>query len=257
AVPPCGWTRPRPVIQRARAYDVAAMNFILVGKPLPRVEDTLRVGELMRMAVLHTFGQGRVPPIFSGHDMPAGNRHRHVFYLPWDSNCDGSIDRVLVYAPDGMDADQQHTLARVGKLWNRDGAEWRLALEAAGTPEVAARLTDRSTVWESVTPYLHPWHAKKRFGIEEQLKRECRERGIVEPIELEALDTVDVGRNRKRRAIHFHRVRSRPRLTQPDRLGSFWRLTFPEPIAGPLALGFACHFGLGLFKPTPHHCDNQ
>ncbi|MGH8147333.1 MAG: type I-G CRISPR-associated protein Csb2, partial [Rhodanobacteraceae bacterium] len=48
---PVNALRPRPVIQRARAYDVAAMNFILVGKPLPRVEDTLRVGELMRMAV--------------------------------------------------------------------------------------------------------------------------------------------------------------------------------------------------------------
>lgn len=39
-------------------------------------------------------------------------------------------------------------------------------------------------------------------------------------------------------------------LVQPDRLGSFWRLTFPEPIQDPLALGFACHFGLGLFRPV-------
>jgi len=37
-------------------------------------------------------------------------------------------------------------------------------------------------------------------------------------------------------------------MTQPDRLGSFWRLTFPEPVQGPLALGFACHFGLGLYR---------
>jgi len=42
---------------------------------------------------------------------------------------------------------------------------------------------------------------------------------------------------------------SNGQLHQPDRLGSFWRLTFPEPVAGPLALGFGCHFGLGLFKP--------
>jgi len=32
---------------------------------------------------------------------------------------------------------------------------------------------------------------------------------------------------------------------------SFWRLEFPVPIAGPLALGFACHYGLGLFRPLP------
>jgi CRISPR-associated protein Csb2 len=39
-------------------------------------------------------------------------------------------------------------------------------------------------------------------------------------------------------------------LNQPDRHGSFWRLTFAEPVPGPIALGFACHFGLGLFKPV-------
>lgn len=67
---------------------------------------------------------------------------------------------------------------------------------------------------------------------------------------MEAFDEVEVGKNRKRRPIHFQRFRSRRGLAQPDRLGSFWRLTFPEPIAGPLALGFACHYGLGLFKPA-------
>jgi CRISPR-associated protein Csb2 len=60
---------------------------------------------------------------------------------------------------------------------------------------------------------------------------------------------VDVGKGRKRRPIHFQRFRSRRGLSQPDRLGGFWRLTFPEPVEGPLALGFACHYGLGLFKP--------
>jgi CRISPR-associated protein Csb2 len=49
--------------------------------------------------------------------------------------------------------------------------------------------------------------------------------------------------------VHFRRFRNRHGLTQPDRLGSFWRLVFPEPVTGPLALGFACHYGLGLFKP--------
>lgn len=42
----------------------------------------------------------------------------------------------------------------------------------------------------------------------------------------------------------------RPELIQPDSLGGFWRLTFPQPVQGPLALGFACHFGLGLFVPA-------
>ena len=27
------------------------------------------------------------------------------------------------------------------------------------------------------------------------------------------------------------------------------RIVFPEPVTGPICLGYACHFGLGLFQP--------
>jgi CRISPR-associated protein Csb2 len=245
--------RPKPAIQRAQAPAATAVNFILSGKPLPRVEDSLRIGELMRIATMgqcrRAFGEDSIPSIFSGHGLPNGNRHRHAFYLPWDSNGDGKLDRVLVYAPDGMSDAEQRALIKAQRLWERGGTEWQLVLEGSGTPEVAATLTRRCTIWESVTPYLHPWHVKKRFNIEDQIRRECRERGVPEPAAIEAFDEVDIGKDRKRRPIHFHRFRSRRGLAQPDRLGSFQRLIFPEPVAGPLALGFGCHYGLGLFRP--------
>ena len=246
--------RPKPAIHRVRMPVVTAVNFILDGKPLPRVEDTLRMGELMRSAVMgqckRVFGEANIPPVLSGHDLPESNRHRHAFYLPWDSNGDGRLDRVLVYVPDGLGDVEQHALGKVQGLWQRGGAEWRLALEGSGTAEVANALTAASAGWVSVTPYLCPWHAKKRFGIDEQIRRECRERGMPEPVTTEALDEVEVGRGRRRRPVHFQRFRSRRGLSQPDRLGSFRRLVFPEPVAGPLALGFGCHYGLGLFRPV-------
>ena len=246
--------RPKRVIRRRPVPGITAVNFILSGKPLPRVEDTLRIGELMRIATMgqckRAFGEDSIPPIFSGHDLPEGNRHRHAFYLPWDSNGDGKLDRILVYVPDGMSDDQQRVLGKVQNLWERGGAEWRLVLEGSGTPNVAEKLTRTSATWESVTPYLHPWHIKKRLSIEDQIRRECRERGIPEPVAIETFCEVDIGKDRKRRSIHFQRFRSRRGLTQPDRLGSFHRLIFADPVAGPLALGFGCHFGLGLFRPT-------
>lgn len=245
--------RPRSVIRRQQAPAATAVNFILSGKPLPRVEDSLRIGELMRIATMgqckRAFGESGVPPVFSGHDMPAGNCHRHAFYLPWDSDGDGRLDRVLIYAPDAMSDAEQRALVKVQGLWERGGTGWRLALEGIGTPDVAARLTQPCAVWKSVTPYLHPWHVKKRLSIDDQIRRECRERGIPEPVAIEAFDEVDLGKGRKRRPIAFRRFRSRRGLTQPDRLGSFRCLTFSEPIAGPLALGFGCHYGLGLFRP--------
>ncbi len=245
--------RPRYTTPRIEVPDATTASFIVVGKPLPRVEDALRIGELMRMAVMSqakgVCGEDKVPAIFSGHEMPEGNRHHHAFYLPWDSNSDGHIDRILLHVSDGMEAEQQRIVEGVRKLWSRDGGEWRLVLESIGRSAIANALTQPGTVWESVTPYLHPWHVKKRFDVEAQIKRECRERGLPEPTCLESFEEVEVGKNRKRRPIHFRRFRSRRGITQPDRLGSFWRLTFPESIQGPLALGFACHFGLGLFKP--------
>lgn len=252
-VRPLDALQPKPVFHRIRAPAITALNFVLSGKPLPRVEDTLRIGELMRVATMalckRAFGEGGVPPIFSGHDLPEGNRHRHAFYLPWDSNGDGRLDRILVYVPDGMSDAEQRALAKVQRLWERGGTEWRLVLEGGGNLDVAAKLTRSSTNWESVTPYLHPWYLKKRLSIQDQIRRECRVRGIPEPVAIDAFDEVDIGKGRKRRPIHFHRFRNRRGLTQPDRIGSFQRLTFSEPITGTLALGFGCHYGLGLFRP--------
>ncbi|MHB1544328.1 MAG: type I-G CRISPR-associated protein Csb2 [Gammaproteobacteria bacterium] len=245
--------RPRYAISKYKVPDATMASFILVGKPLPRVEETLRIGELMRVAVMgqakRLFGEDKIPSVFSGHDMPKGNRHRHAFYLPHDSNGDGRLDRILLHVPGGMDAQQQRVLKRLDRIWGRDGAEWRLALESLGGIEAGGDLMQKNVVWESVTPYLHPWHVKKRLTVADQIRRECRERGLPEPVVMESFDEVDVGRDRKRRPIHFHRFRRRRGLDQPDHLGSFWRLSFAEPAQGPLALGFACHFGLGLFKP--------
>lgn len=244
--------RPQYNINKPLARTATTASFILIGKPLPRVEDSLRIGELMRVAVMgqckRILGEDRIPSIFSGHDLPANNRHGHAFYLPWDSNGDGHLDRIIVHAADGINAGLLHVLAHVRKLWSHDGNEWRLVLEASGDPALAGAITHPGTVWQSVTPYMHPWHAKKGFGIEEQIKRECRERGLPDPVEFKQLSTLRVG-NQTRNPICFHRFRSRRGLHQPDRHGSFWRITFDASISGPLALGFGCHFGLGLFAP--------
>lgn len=56
--------------------------------------------------------------------------------------------------------------------------------------------------------------------------------------------------NVARRSVHFHRFRGKRGLTQPDTNGSLLELVFSERITGPLALGFACHYGLGLFAPV-------
>jgi len=246
---PVNALRPVRPLHRRTPPSATTAKFILVGKPLPRVEDSLRIGELMRMAVMsrakREFGEGDIPSILSGHGLPAGNRHGHAFYLPWDSDDDGILDRLVLHVPLGMDGKEQRVAERLRYLKSRDGAEWRLVLENMGN-DSACTLLASSTTWRSITPYLHPWHTKKSLGIEDQIRRECRNRGIPEPTSIERLDEIQVG-SRKRRPIHFQRFRSRRGFRQPDTHGSFWRLTFPAPVSGPVALGFGCHFGLGIF----------
>lgn len=227
----------------------------LYRRPLPRLEDAVKVGEALRAALVRlssrALGAEPASPVFAGHPSRGENDHRHAYYLPEDVDGDGLIDHLVVHAEAGFGEAEEEALAVLRKLWllNGDG-EWQVVLETVESRETVAEaspLVVSSTTWTSITPYLHPWFAKKRLTVKDQLRRECRLRGL-DLVGAEPLETIRVG-SRERRPVHFHRFRSKRGLTQPDTRGSFWRLTFAEPVDGPLALGFACHFGLGLFRP--------
>ncbi len=287
--PALNHTAPRRAGWRPRTDAPTTARFVLAGKPLPRIEDSVRIGELARRALMaqagRIAGRDNIPMLLSGRGpdlKPLRDpTHDHAFFLPEDADGDGFIDHLIVYAAGGLDNTTVAALDRLVRLRiereaarfatmeeEEDGnpavdrsvdrsVEWRLALEAIGP---LTMFTDRtggfnpsdllrpSRVWQSATPYLHPWFAKPVFQAPHQIIRECERRGLPRPIEEPQRITMLCIKGRDRRPIHFHRFRSRRGLTQPDTLGSFWRLTFSEPIHGPLALGFGCHYGLGLFK---------
>lgn len=236
--------------------DPTTARFAMYGKPLPRLEDAVKLGELLRAAVMgrakDILGADNIPPLLSGHDLPEDNEHGHAFYLPEDGDGDGRIDHLIVHVPEGLSRNARNSLDSLNRLWTREGYEWKLILESL---DVADRLADTSDLfgvgrtWESASPYLHPWHVKKNFTVEDQIRKECRLRHLPEVQKLTRMKEVNVG-SRPRRPIHFRRVRSKRGLTQPDTQGSFWKITFKKPVEGPLALGFSCHFGLGLFRPV-------
>lgn len=249
----------RPTRRRGRS--VTAARLALTGRPLPRIEDAVRIGELVRRTAIRRAEDlvGAVPTALSGHGLPADNRHGHAFYLPEDADGDGHIDHVLVYARDGLTDDAVRALDAIRRIWAGERGEWPVLFEGHGQPDdlSACSYLGSAHEWLSVTPYLHPWHAKKRFGIVEQVARECRDRGLPEPA-VTVEPTIRAARGgRPRRPIHFHRFRSRPGLIQPDSRGRFLRLRFTEPVSGPLALGFACHYGLGMFRPVKRQHMNR
>lgn len=240
------------VRSRKQQAAVTTVRFALYGRPLPRMEDAVRIGELGRAALMHLAEKhlGQVPALLSGHDLPEANRHHHAFFLP-ECNDQGRIDHLLVHAPGGFEADHVRALQKLNRLFTRDGNEWQVIYEGAGDVCTFADVScysGSSSKWRSLTPYMRPWHIKKNFGVREQILRECCLRGLPEPVEIRPIPEVLVG-NMPRRAVHFHRFRSKRGLTQPDTHGSLVEVVFPERITGPLVLGFACHYGLGLFAP--------
>ena len=280
AVVPQNFARRRRVTRSEDMPTVA--RFLLAGRPLPRIEDSVRIGELMRLAALAKFGWNKDEA--TGRSIPGAPwqisgrgtdgrplrdpAHTHAFWLPEDADSDGWIDHISVYIPSGIDDDIRARLDRINRLWlapkQRPGSEesapgavkeWRLALEGFGNPADfagSAPVFSISTQWKSVTPFLAAGHLKAS-GYRGEFIRLMRHRGFdAEDVDVEILKEISVG-GTVRRVTHFHRFRSRGGEKQPDTQGALMRIAFPEPITGPLAIGFGSHFGLGLFTPDDCH----
>ena len=231
---------------------VTTMRYILYGRPLPRMEDAVRIGELARAACMRLADRqlGHIPPSLSGHGPGREGCHGHAFFLA-EADDNGRVRHLLLHVPNGLSPEEQAAMQGLARLYDGRGGEWEVFCEGAGCVtdfSPVSALLAKARCWHSVTPYLRPWYAKKRFGTAEQIRRECRLRGLPEPGDISLLPEVSLG-GRPRRAVHFRRFRKKRGLTQPDTRGALVRLLFPAPVQGPLALGFACHFGLGLFVP--------
>ncbi len=250
-------TAPRRPHRAGRAKPITTARLALAGRPLPRIEDAVRIGELVRAATLRAadrIGNGKgVPSEISGHGSDKELNHRHAFYLPEDADGDGFIDHVVIHAPGGLSRQAVEAIDQLHRrgLWTRDGEEWAVVFEGAWDAPAAtdSRYCQAARKWVSITPYLHPWYAKQNFGVIDQLRRECAERGLPTPVAVGILPSIRIA-DRERRSVHFHRFRSKRGLRQPDSRGSIVEITFAETVSGPLALGFGCHYGLGIFAPS-------
>ena len=198
--------------------------------------------------------------------------HTHAFWFPEDADGDGWIDHVSVFVAGGISPDVQARFDRITRLWlapkqrSEDGGaepvavkEWRLALEGFGRPADfagGAGIFGTSRRWRSATPFLASGHLKAA-GYPGEVRRLLKRRGLdVTDVEVTLREAIEVG-GTPRRAIHFHRFRSRGREAQPDAAGALLDILLPEEIEGPLAIGYGSHFGLGLFGAVAGEHDQR
>ena len=271
---------PRRPARRRSSYprlNPTVARFLLAGRPRPPIEDAVRIGELMRLAALSQFGWRKDEK--TGRRIPgapwqiSGRRtdlqplkdpsHTHAFWLPEDADSDGLIDHVSVFIASGIDDHTRTKLDRITRLWlpprkraeDASKMEWRLALEGFGKPADfagGARILGVSRRWRSTTPFLAAGYLKAA-RYEGEVRRLLRNRGMdvrfgfdVTDVSVTELQEISSG-GTSRRAIQFHRFRSRGREMQPDAAGALLDIVFPNPVEGPIALGYGSHFGLGLF----------
>ncbi len=223
-------------------------------------------------------------PELTGRDdnrRPLRGPHEHAHINPLDLDGDGHLDHILVWAPGGLGAEAQAAIRAARTTYTKGSGEpLRLAPAVTGDLQNLARLpleygqrvirlvsrsvsSDGATVWESLTPFVPPRYLKLRGKntLEGQIHAELQSRGYPEPASVHPFapmfrnqnDAVSAGSAAGERSKttwsrfrHFKIMRQRG-PTPPVVCWFGIRLEFDRPVRGPIALGYASHFGLGLF----------
>jgi CRISPR-associated protein Csb2 len=191
--------------------------------------------------------------------------HLHAHYLATDEDYDGCLDHLTVYAPRGFDAADQQALGAIRTIYRRDELpNVKLVLTGLGTVAQMPKLVlfQQHKRWRSVTPFSLPRFANRGGGKpprprdlpEAQLVRELQSRGFPEPISIQRIEGYAPNNRPLVRWLEFQTRRFNG--TEGFGLAGF-EIEFAEPQAGPIALGFGCHFGLGLFLPVEENNPNH
>jgi CRISPR-associated protein Csb2 len=218
--------------------------------------------------------------VFSGKNAdgsPLADSHSHAHYL-CEAREDGRIAFLNVYAPRGFSFHDELALGRFNRMWGDAGHDLQVVMLGVGHPADFAGLNAKrgqsplfaqSRTWRSYTPFVPTRHLKLRLSqaqrqdpvavaaaVERELTALVRldlfRRGLItsdDDVQVDLLldrPGTDLG-GTFTRWLKFCRNRSRGGGRQPPPLSYGASLSFREPVQGPIAVGAASHFGLGLF----------
>jgi CRISPR-associated protein Csb2 len=268
---------PKPASRGRPPATVA--RFALDGPVLPLVTETLPLAEHVRARLLgqckHLLAKREREPTLAAlaADAPAfwGKNeqrrplvgHRHAFFLPADEDGDGHLDHVTVWAPMGFSMIEREALARLRRVRFGDSELPLVQIGLGSQGDFRALLLEQATVWLSATPYLASRYPKLRGTKRDQpetyatpraflmhvLRQELARRPGLPPVA--SIEEEEVIGTHRLRPLQFKRFRAKPGDDGGRRPAGGFRLTFAGPCRGPLCLGQSCHFGLGLFLPSP------
>ncbi len=277
----------RAVPQVARfALDSSVLPLVTDTLPIAEAARRNLMGLFGRLACSPDGTKGK-SEIFSGKDAEGKplSGHGHAYYLPTDEDEDGEgrLDHLTVVAAQGFGPVELRSLDRLLeiKMSEREvsGHPLRVLLLGLGRfDDYRPAPLAENRVWVAATPFVAPRYPKKRgrrrdlgearwgglaflaIALREELLRLIERRPdlqdlaidevAIEPL-IDANGTFRLGA-RRLRPLQFRRFRQKRGDDGGRRPSGAFRLVFPRPVAGPIALGHSAHFGLGLFLPSRH-----
>lgn len=236
------------------------------GDRLPQMSRAIRQCEFIHQALVSIVNKKlnvRDCSVLTGRDETGeklSSLHSHAHYFPLDLDDDNRIDHVLIYAAAGFDETAQRAISLVRRTWTK-GHDTEIFVTCAGFGDLdlfrkqirhrdgrpAAIIPPQpATTWASITPYVPARHLKPkndRYTVTDDVLRELELRDMPEPNRIELFSRNDLIKSR-----FFKYVRKRnDRKPQPPRANVYGiRIRFDNPQPGPIALGYASHFGLGV-----------
>jgi CRISPR-associated protein Csb2 len=255
-------TKPRP--RRAGPLPTVA-RFALTSVVPPAITKALAVGEQVHK-VLCSEKISNGHPTFSG----AGSKdhqHAHIFCESVDDS-NAHITHVTVYSPKGFDHVAVEALRKIQWTWGFKGHDLRTVLHGIGQPhDFNSLLFAASKTWRSVTPFVSTRHAKTFRDGRPKMDDNGWQKGSAahDLLRLLALNPKWEGAkirrqipereqpfqfgSRKFRSLQFQSVRLGGKGSRGHDSGAAFIIEFPDPVSGPIAVGYGAHFGLGLFAP--------
>jgi len=246
-------------------------RFALIAKVPPGITQSLSLAERFHQSLCRLL-DGVASPALTGvdeHGQPlTGNGHAYI--LP---ECDhhGYVTHITIHAPLGFSREDSRALSRLRKVWAIEGkgAEIDVILLATGQTadfNPASSYFRPARVWRSLTPFVPVRHAKAtRTGVAKldpvnglqigSPEHDClRLLSLVapdaKPVRVKNLGArLEVG-TRSIPALDFQRQRRNGGGTRGDHRGYALEIEFEKPTTLPFGLGYAAHFGLGLFQPA-------
>jgi CRISPR-associated protein Csb2 len=262
-------TKPRP--RRSQLAPTAA-RYAVVSTVAPSITQAVSVTDRVHGALCKWSDEGRGrAAVFTGLDdvgKPlADHSHAHIFCEA--NGLRDAITHITIWAKLGFDEIACLALRRLNRVWGHGGHDVRLVLHGIGQPADFndCAFFETSKVWRSLTPFVSTRHAKTFRDGRPKMDPNgwqigC---GAHDLLRLLALHPKGSGSFVKKlderglpfqfgtrglRSLQFQTTRHKGGGNRGNSSGHAFTITFPEPVRGPLALGYGAHFGLGLFVPV-------